>query len=76
MTTRTRRTLALAALGAALGGGACRMTPDEIRAVEAENELLREQIATMRDRCDTQGREIDVRPERPGHTGEGVPAPR
>jgi hypothetical protein len=41
---------------------ACRMTPDEIRAVEAENELLREQIQALRERCE-QTRELDVRPE-------------
>lgn len=45
----------------ALGAG-CRMTPDEIRAVEVENELLREQIQTLRERC-AQGRELEVRPE-------------
>jgi hypothetical protein len=39
------------------------MTPDEIRGVQAENELLREQIAGLKDRCDTQGRELDLRPE-------------
>jgi hypothetical protein len=38
------------------------MTPDEIRAVQAENELLREQIAGLKDRCE-QGRELDLRPE-------------
>jgi hypothetical protein len=41
---------------------ACRMTPDEIRAVEKENELLREQIQVLRERCQ-QTRELDVRPE-------------
>jgi hypothetical protein len=66
MTTWSRRAPAAAALVAALGLGACRMTPDEIRGVQAENELLREQIAALKDRCETQGREIDVRPERVG----------
>lgn len=57
-----RLALALAfALTLALGAG-CRMTPDEIRAVEVENELLREQIQTLRERC-VQGRELEVRPE-------------
>jgi hypothetical protein len=73
MTTRSRRTLALVALGAALASGACQMTPEEIRGVKAENELLREQIAALKDRCETQGRELDVRPER---VGERSPAPR
>jgi hypothetical protein len=66
MTTGGRRALAVAALAAALGAGACKMTPDEIRGVQAENELLREQIAGLKDRCETQGRELDVRPEREG----------
>jgi hypothetical protein len=38
------------------------MTPDEIRAIEVENELLREQIQTLRERCE-QGRELELRPE-------------
>lgn len=73
MITRSRRSLALAALVAALGLGGCQMTPDEIRGVQAENELLREQIAALKDRCETQGREIDVRPEQ---VGERTPTPR
>ena len=63
MTTGTRRALGAAALAVALGAGACKMTPEEIRGVQAENELLREQIAGLKDRCE-QGRELDVRPER------------
>jgi|GEM_PF-5302890 len=65
MTTIARAALA-GALAAALGAAGCKMTPDEIRAVQAENELLREQLATVKDRCETQGRELDVRPERVG----------
>jgi hypothetical protein len=37
------------------------MTPDEIRAVEKENELLREQIQALRERCQ-QTRELELRP--------------
>jgi hypothetical protein len=50
------------ALAAALGAAACKMTPDEIRTIEAENELLREQIQTLRERCE-QGRELHLRGE-------------
>lgn len=66
MITRRRRPSALAALAAALVLGGCQMTPEEIRGVKAENELLREQIAALKDRCDTQGRELELRPERGG----------
>lgn len=58
-----RGALAAFGLAAALAAaGGCRMTPDEIRAVEVENELLREQIQTLRERCE-QGRELELRPE-------------
>jgi hypothetical protein len=40
------------------------MTPEEIRGVQAENELLREQIAALRERCE-QGRELELRREAP-----------
>ncbi|MGH7607380.1 MAG: hypothetical protein ACREME_08575, partial [Gemmatimonadales bacterium] len=55
---------AVAALGVALelAVAGCRMTPDEIRAVEVENELLREQLQALRERCE-QGRELELRPE-------------
>ena len=64
MRERHARRAAWAALGlgAALAAAGCRMTPDEIRAVEVENELLREQIQQLRERC-TQGRELELRPE-------------
>jgi hypothetical protein len=42
----------------------CAMTPEEIRGVQAENELLREQIAALRERCQ-QGRELELRREAP-----------
>jgi hypothetical protein len=58
-----RRALGLAALSlASLAAAGCRTTPDEIRAIRAENELLREQIQALKDRCEM-GREIEVRPE-------------
>jgi hypothetical protein len=37
------------------------MTPDQNRAVEKENELLREQIQALRERCQ-QTRELELRP--------------
>jgi hypothetical protein len=61
------RALAALALAAALGAAGCKMTPDEIRVIEAENELLREQIQSLRDRCE-QGRELELRREE----GDGV----
>ena len=42
----------------------CAMTPEEIRGVQAENELLREQIQALRERCQ-QGRELELRREAP-----------
>jgi hypothetical protein len=55
------RALAALALTASLGAGGCKMTPEEIRVIEAENALLREQIQTMREHCE-QGRELELRP--------------
>jgi hypothetical protein len=61
----TRRLLAALLLLLGVGVSACRMTPDEIRAIETENELLREQIQALKERCE-QTRELDVRPEQVG----------
>ena len=58
-----RAKVAAACLWAAVAAG-CAMTPEEIRGVKAENELLREQIAALRERCQ-QGRELDLRREAP-----------
>lgn len=56
-----RSRFALAAFLLALG--ACRtITPDEIAAIEAENELLREQIQTVKENC-TYYREVEVEPD-------------
>jgi hypothetical protein len=41
----------------------CRMTPDEVRAIEVENDLLREQIVELKAQC--QRRELELRPEVP-----------
>lgn len=73
MRERSARRSALLALGltAALAAGGCRMTPDEIRSIEVENELLREQIQALRERC-TQGRELELRPE---DVGKRAPEP-
>jgi hypothetical protein len=56
---------AAAVIGLCLATGTgCAMTPEEIRGVQAENELLREQIAALRERCQ-QGRELELRREAP-----------
>jgi len=70
MCERSARALAALAIAAALGAGGCKMTPEEIRVIEAENALLREQIQTMREHCE-QGRELELRPEKP-EEGDGV----
>jgi hypothetical protein len=64
---RTRAALAAplllsAALLAALTGAGCKMTPEEIRVIQAENELLREQIQATREQCG-QTRELKLRRE-------------
>jgi Tfp pilus assembly protein PilN len=59
--TRSAAAALLLCLSAATG---CAMTPDEIAAVKTENELLREQIAALRERCQ-QGRELELRREVP-----------
>jgi hypothetical protein len=71
MRERSARALAALAIAAALGAGACKMTPEEIRVIEAENALLREQIQTMREHCE-QGRELELRP---GEKREGPAEP-
>ena len=68
MLEASARALAALALAAAFGVAGCKMTPEEIRVIEAENELLREQIQSLRDRCE-QGRELELRPE----PGDGEP---
>jgi hypothetical protein len=50
-----------AALLAVLLAG-CRITPDEIERIEAENELLREQIQKVRENCEYY-RDLEVRPD-------------
>jgi hypothetical protein len=63
MTRHARGAAAALLLGLSAATG-CAMTPDEIAAVKTENELLREQIAALRERCQ-QGREIELRREAP-----------
>ena len=63
MTRAMRGAVAAAWVCAGVASG-CAMTPEEIRGVEAENELLREQIAALRERCQ-QGRELELRREAP-----------
>ena len=55
-----RRLLLLVLLGAA----GCRITPDEVARIEAENELLREQITRMRVEC-VRYRDLDLELEAP-----------
>ena len=43
----------------------CRITPDEIQRIETENDLLREQIRTMRMECE-QYRQLQLEIEEPG----------
>jgi len=74
-----RSRAALAALLLALPLPACRITPDEIQRIETENDLLREQIRTMRFECE-QYRQIDIgvdksAPKTPAPAVEPAPAP-
>lgn len=45
----------------------CRITPDEIQRIETENDLLREQIRTMRMECE-QYRQLQLEIEEPRET--------
>jgi len=38
----------------------CRITPEEIQVIEAENDLLREEISQIKEKCD-QSRELELR---------------
>lgn len=49
----------------------CRITPDEIQRIETENDLLREQIQTMRMECE-QYRQLQLEIEEPSE----APQPR
>lgn len=71
MRTRLRPCLPGLALCAGLALTACRITPDEIQRIETENQLLREQVQTMRTECE-QYRQIDIGVEKP----EGEAEPR
>jgi len=67
--------LALAALLPVLALPACRTTPEEIQRIETENQLLREQIRSMRTECE-QYRKIDIGVDKPrGAPPEPEPAP-
>jgi hypothetical protein len=65
-----------AACAAALALAACRITPDEIQRIETENELLREQIQSMRLECE-QYRRIDIGVDEPAapEPDAGAPEP-
>jgi hypothetical protein len=65
--------LLLAAL-VALAVPACRITPDEIQRIETENELLREQVQSMRLECE-QYRKIDIGVEKPAQEAPVEPPP-
>ena len=56
---------ALLALVLVVAAGGCRITPKEIREIRSENELLRQQIHTMRQNC-TYYRELEIKPEMDG----------
>ncbi|MGI9430878.1 MAG: hypothetical protein ACR2PQ_01605 [Myxococcota bacterium] len=57
--TRTKIGATSAAL-LLLGAVGCRITPEQIQVIEAENELLREEISLLKERCD-QSRELNLR---------------
>lgn len=44
----------------ALATAGCRITPERIQVIETENELLREEIALLKEKCE-QSRELDLR---------------
>lgn len=43
----------------------CRITPEAIQVIETENELLREEIAQLKEKCD-QSRELELRLDEEG----------
>jgi len=53
-----RCTLLCGSLALAIAG--CRITPERIQVIETENELLREEISLLKEKCD-QSRELDLR---------------
>lgn len=55
--TRTRVAATCAALLLTVG---CRITPEQIQVIEVENELLREEISLLKEKCE-QSRELDLR---------------
>ena len=74
MSKRLRQRAAFVAL-AVLALPASGITPDEIARIETENELLREQIHSMRLECE-QYRKIDVGIEKPDEAPEETPPER
>jgi hypothetical protein len=74
MPSPLRPSAALAALLIALALPACRITPDEIQRIETENELLRQQIQTMRLECE-QYRQIDIGVDNPAPKQEPPATP-
>ncbi len=72
--------ICLPLLGALPG---CRITPEAIQRIETENDLLREQIRTMRMECE-QYRQLQLEIEEPGEVpresdeslDRSLPAPR
>ncbi len=63
--------IGLSLLGALPG---CRITPDAIQRIETENDLLREQIRTMRIECE-QYRQLQLEIEDPPADGSPEPPP-
>ena len=53
-----RCTILLGLLAVAAAG--CRITPEQIQVIETENELLREEISQLKEKCD-QSRELELR---------------
>jgi hypothetical protein len=56
----------------------CRITPDEVQRIETENELLRQQIQTIRQNCDyyqQQDLKLQIEQPTPAPKGDDKPPP-
>ncbi len=58
-----RAAIALGLLALATAG--CRITPEQIQVIETENELLREEISHLKEKCE-QSRELELRIDEDG----------
>lgn len=60
-----RGSFALAGLALVLLAPGCRITPEEIQRIEVENELLRQEIRTVRENCEYYGRQLELEVDEP-----------